>query len=269
MGMALLFILSQLIAVIVAPSFKNAGMEAFENPNDPMNIVQIFVILLVFTFLILLIAKYRENMVKYIILFFFFIASISIFNGFFYFILPSISTILAFIVAVAMLLLLILHPEWYVIDFFSIFMAGGMAAIFAISLSIEYIIIFLIVLAIYDFISVYKTKHMVSLAKTITSSNLPLLLMVPKKMSFSYRKSSIGEGEERDAVYVGLGDFIIPGILITASYMEMGWMGFVATLCGALAGYATLMILINRGPQPGLPFLNGFTLAAYVFAHLL
>ena len=267
-GMAMLFIVSQIIAVVVAPSFKDAGMEAFDNPEDPMNIVQIFAILLVFTIFILIIAKYREKMVKYIILFFFFLASISIFQGFFYFIIPSLSAILAIATSIIMIALLIYHPEWYVIDAFSVFIAGGMAAIFAISLAIEYIVLLLIALAIYDAISVYRTKHMITLAKTIISSNLPLLLMVPKKLSFSYRKSSI-EGEERDAVYVGLGDFIIPGMLVVASYLEMGWLGFIATMCGALLGYAVLMILIARGPQPGLPFLNGFALAAYGIAHLL
>jgi len=267
LGMALLFIVSQLIAVSVAPSFKNAGMEAFENPKDPMNIVQIFIVLLFFTIFILLMAKYKERMVKYIILFFFFTASISIFQAFFFLIIPSISTIIALIVAIIMIILLIYHPEWYVIDTFSIFIAGGIAAIFAISLSIEYIIIFLIALAIYDAISVYRTKHMVTLAKSITSSNLPLLLMVPKKVSFSYMKSDIG-GDERDAVYVGLGDFIIPGILITASYMEKGWIGFSVTLAGALLGYAILMRLIEKGPQPGLPYLNGFALLAYLLLHL-
>jgi len=267
MGMAFLFIISQLIAVMVAPSFKNAGMEAFENPEDPMNIVQIFVVLLVFTIFILLMAKYRERLVRYIILFFFFTASISIFQAFFFLIIPSISTIVAIVVAIVMIILLIYHPEWYVIDTFSIFIAGGIAAIFAISLSIEYIIIFLIALAIYDAISVYRTKHMITLAKSITSSNLPLLLMVPKKASFSYMKSDIGKAE-RDAVYVGLGDFIIPGILITASYLERGWIGFSVTLLGALLGYAFLMHLIERGPQPGLPYLNGFALIAYALLHL-
>ena len=266
-GMAFLFVISQLIAVFVAKPFKEAGFEAFENPSDPMNIIQLFAVLLVFTLFILIMAKYKEEMVKYVILFFFFMASLSIFQAFFYFVSASFSFFLALIISIAMLILFIKHPEWYVIDFFGVFLAGGIAAIFAISLSIEYILLLLIALAIYDALSVYKTRHMVKLAETITSSNLPLLMIVPKKSSFSYLKSKFGK--ERDAVYMGLGDLIIPGILIAAAYLEKGLLGFTATLGGALIGYMLLMFLISKGPQPGLPYLNGGAILAYVMVHFL
>lgn len=265
--MSFLFIISQLIAVSIAQPFKKAGFEAFENPENPMNIVQIFAVIIVFTLLILVIAKYKEEMVKYIILFSFFLASLSIFQAFFYFIESSFSLLFSLIVSITMLLLLIKHPEWYVIDFFGVFLTGGISAIFAISLSIEMIILFLIVLAVYDAIAVYKTRHMVKLAKTIADSNLPLLMIVPKKASYSYIKSKIGG--DRDAVYVGLGDLIIPGILITASYLEHGMNGFAFTLAGALAGYFLLMRLIEKGPQPGLPYLNGGAIIAYAILQFL
>lgn len=266
-GMSLLFITSQLIAVSIAQPFKKAGFSAFENPENPMNIVQIFAVIMVFTLFILIIAKYKEEIVKYIILFSFFLASLSIFQAFFYFIEASLSLLFSLIVSITMLVLLIKHPEWYVIDFFGVFLTGGISAIFAISLSIEMIILFLIVLAVYDAIAVYKTKHMVKLAETIADSNLPLLMIVPKKASYSYIKSKIGK--DKDAVYVGLGDLIIPGILITASYIEHGINGFALTLGGALAGYLLLMKLIEKGPQPGLPYLNGGAIIAYAILHFL
>ena len=92
-------------------------------------------------------------------------------------------------------------------------------------------------------------------------------MMVPKTSSFSYLKGKFGK--ERDAVYMGLGDMIIPGILITASYMQYGIYGFILTLVGALAGYALLMFLIARGPQPGLPYLNGGAVLAYAILYFL
>ena len=266
-GMAMLFILSQLVGMIVAEPFKEAGFSAFPEPDNPMNIVQIFVVLIVFTMLILLIAKYKEKLVKYVILIAFFLASISIFQAFFYFVNESLASLLALITAIVMLILLIIHPEWYVIDTFGIFLAGGISAIFAISLATKYIILLLVALAVYDFISVYKTKHMVELAKAITSDNLPLLMIFPKKTDFSYMKSEFGK--ERDAIYMGLGDIIIPGILIIASYMEKGIAGFIATLIGALVGYSILMFQISKGPQPGLPYLNAGVIAGYIIIHFL
>ncbi|RLF33474.1 MAG: hypothetical protein DRN07_02505 [Thermoplasmata archaeon] len=268
LGMALLFIATQLIAVFVAPPFKEAGFETFENPDDPLNIIYIFFVILAFTAVILLIARYRKDAVKYLILLLFFISALSIFDAFFYFLNSSFSSILALAVALGMLVLLIKHPEWYVVDFFGVFLAGGIAALFAISLSIELIVIFLVALAVYDALSVYKTKHMVTLAETLTSSNLPLLLVVPKKASFSYKKPH-SFGGERDAVYMGLGDLIIPGILITFAYLEKGLPGFGVTLLGALVGYVILMLLVARGPQPGLPYLNGGAIIAYALVHFL
>lgn len=255
-GMLILFILSQFVAALIAPSFQEEGFQTFEDPDNPLNILYIFSVIIVFTLIILVIAKYKENYVKYIILLFFFLASISIFEAFFYFLLPNYALHLGLIVGAFMLLLLVIYPEWYVIDIFGVFLAGGIAAIFSISLSVELILIFLVLLSFYDLISVFKTKHMITLAESLTSSQLPLLMIIPKKATFSYlRPQKITH--QKDAIYMGLGDFIIPGWLIAYSYLEYGSLGFLLTLCGAIFGYLLLMSRVRKGPQPGLPYLNG------------
>ena len=260
-GMALLMIASMFVASFIAEPFKEEGLQAFRNPNDILNIVQIFVVIIIFTIFILIIAKYKEEIVKYIILFVFFITALSIFQAFFYFI--PYSFFISLFISSIMLFLLIKHPEWYVIDTFGIFIAGGIAAIFAISLSIWLIILLLIVMAIYDAISVYKTKHMISLAKSITSSNLPLLMIFPKSKEYSYLKHEDIESKEKDAIYMGLGDVIIPGILVSHAYMQSVF-AFILTLIGTLIGYAILMILIKKSPQPGLPYLNTGAIIGYL-----
>lgn len=263
-GMAFLMIASMLVASFVAKPFKEQGLQAFENPNSILNIVQIFIIIIIFTIFILILAKYKENLVRYIILFIFFITALSIFQAFFYF-LPYpffVSLAISFI----MLILLIKHPEWYVIDFFGVFLAGGIAAIFAISLSIELIIILLIIMAIYDAISVYKTKHMITLAKSVTTSNLPLLMVFPKDTKYSYKGEKNFGG--KDAVYMGLGDIVVPGMLVAAASMQ-SMAAFFLTLAGIVAGFAVLMILIEKGPQPGLPYLNAGAIAGYAIYLLI
>lgn len=264
LGIAIIFILSQLVSVFVAIPFKEAGFRVFENPENPTNIFQIFLILLIFTVILLLIAKYKENLIRYIILSFFFLTSLTIFQALFYLINKDLSFLFSLIISISMLILFIKYPEWYVIDFFAIFLAGGISAMFAISIAIPYIILLLIILAIYDAISVHKTKHMVRLAETIVTTNLPLLVIFPRKTKYSYLKSKFAD---KEAVYMGLGDIIIPGILISASYMEKGLFGFVATLAGALLGFFILMKLISKSPQPGLPYLNGGVILAYIIAH--
>jgi len=269
-GMALLMILTMLIAAFTVEPFKKEGMQAFKNPNDVMNIVQVFLIMIVFTIFILIAAKYKEDVVRYVVLFIFFLAALSIFDAFLYSI--PYSFFISLTISIAMLYLLIKYPEWYVIDSFGVLLAGGVAAIFAISLSTWLIIILLVSLAIYDALSVYKTKHMISLAKSITSSNLPLLMIFPKNRKFSYLEKKDIEGDEKDAIYMGLGDAIIPAILVAHSYME-SVQAFILTMVGTMIGYAFLMHLIKKGPQPGLPYLNAGAILGYViyliYPHLL
>lgn len=59
-----LFVLIDSLALLVARPFEAAGMVAFENPNDPMNIVFFFLTLLLFTVAILLIAKFLEKTIN-------------------------------------------------------------------------------------------------------------------------------------------------------------------------------------------------------------
>ena len=67
--MGLFFIIIHGLAMLLTGTFKDAGMEAFEDPDNPMNIAYIFVIILVFTVVILLIAKFwKKQMIQIIIL---------------------------------------------------------------------------------------------------------------------------------------------------------------------------------------------------------
>ena len=59
--MGCLFVLIDFLALLVAGPFEAAGAVAFENPNDPYNLAYFFLILLVFTAAILLIARYWKK----------------------------------------------------------------------------------------------------------------------------------------------------------------------------------------------------------------
>ncbi len=253
------FVISQLLACLVANSFHEEGYK-IENPESPSNIFVIIFSILIFTFIILLISKYVEKIVKYIFYLFFFITSISIFDAFFHFINRNYSYLLAIIFSIIMVILIIKYPKWYLVNIFGIFLASGITAIFS-SLPIAYIIIILLALAIYDFISVYKTKHMIKLAKSALSTNLPLLLIFPKRLRRKHGR--------KDAIYMGLGDVVIPGMLITASYINNGFTALIFTLCGAIAGLILLIFLVSRAPQPGLPFLNSGAIIGYAIFYFL
>jgi len=165
--------------------------------------------------------------------------------------------------------------------------AGSLIAILGISFAILPAFILLIALLIYDAIAVYGTKHMVSLAEVVTDMKLPILMVMPESSGYDYTQAPTLAAqraqpvEERQALFMGLGDVVIPGTLVASALVWLPSAPHVlglganvvlslATLLGSVIGYGVLMTLVLRGnPQAGLPLLNGGALAGYVLAYLL
>lgn len=278
--MGFLFIVIPGLALLIAGPFEAAGIKAFENPDDPMNLVYIFIILLVVTALILLIAKFwKKQLIQVIILFAIGYTSVYVFYPLFAIVVSDfISVILSIAVAVVLVLTLFKYPEWYVIDVCGIIIGAGAIAIFGASLGVSLVIILLIALAIYDAISVYKTKHMIDLADTVMDLKLPVLLVVPKIRHYSLIKETkrlkekLKNGEERDAFFMGLGDIVMPGILVAASFhfIDNGLPIALSVIIGTLVGFTLLMTFVMKGkPQAGLPFLGGGAILGYVVSSYL
>lgn len=285
--MAAIFVVSQLGALLMVSSALGEENQAFEDPNDPLIPVYYAVAIVLFTFIVLyIIKKKRDDIVRFVFLG---AVGFTIFYVIFLVALIFDTGPLALIVSVALAAVLIYYlvkkPEWYVVDATGMLMAVGVIGILGISLNILPVIILLIVLAVYDAISVYGTKHMVALADGVTSMRLPILLVIPKKRGYSYLdqkplRQQLEEGDEREAMFMGLGDVIIPGILVASSfyYLSGDHVGGVpgnlivalGAMVGTLAGFAVLMRFVLKGnPQAGLPLLNSGAVLGYVAAYLL
>jgi presenilin-like A22 family membrane protease len=259
---------------------KNLFQPTFENASDPVNVLYIFVIIIVMTVIILIIARYwKKQVIQAIILFAIGYTAFFIFVPLFGFLPEMLSIVVSLIIAVALVVALYKYPEWYVIDLCGVIVGAGAIAIFGISLSILLVIILLVVLALYDAISVYQTKHMIDLADTVMDLKLPVLLVVPKIRRYSLIKETkslkekLKEHEERDAFFIGLGDIVMPGILVVAAYHNIpnGLPVALAVLAGTLIGFLVLMTFVIKGkPQAGLPLLCsgailGYLISSYVF----
>ncbi len=297
MLMGSLFVIIHSLAILVTQPFLDAGVQpAFDDPNNPLNIVYIFVILLAFTLVILLIAKfYKKQLIQFIILGAMGYTAAYVLYPLVSLVIPNflsinmplgnntylaipISIIIAIILAITLVIVLYKYPEWYVIDITGIIIGAGAIAIFGMSLGILLVLIFLIALAIYDAISVYKTKHMIELADTVMDLKLPVLLVIPKKSNYSLIKETkrlkeqIKEGEERDAFFMGLGDIVMPGILVAATYNSIpnGLPVSIGVIIGTLVGFAFLMHFVLKGkPQAGLPLLCSGAIIGYIISSLV
>jgi len=285
-SMGLLFLIVYGLVILLANPFVSEGgiSPAFEDTNDPMNIVILFAMMLLFTLVILLIAKFwKEKVIQFIIL-----GAVG-YTSFYAFFIPLFSIILpvnsfeiilliSLVCAILLIMALYKYPEWYIIDISGIIVGVGAIIIFGISLGILLILILLVVLAIYDAISVYKTKHMIDLADTVMDLKLPVLLVIPKIRSYSLIKETkrlkekLEEKEERDAFFMGLGDIVMPGILVGATYSspDNGLLVALGVIVGTLVGFSVLMYFVMKGkPQAGLPSLCGGAIAGYIFASLI
>lgn len=284
-GMALIFIIVHGLALLLAPMFP-AEYRAFEDADDPINpIIYVFLLLLITALVLVLIRLGRLRFIQLIFLSAVFITSIFVFLPLLYLAIPVASVVLVLSLTLASLLvaLLVLRPEWYVIDLVGVIVGAGVAAILGMSLGILPTFILLLALAVYDAISVYKTKHMLTLAEGVTSLKLPVLFVIPKKKGFSMEslegKRITEEGEEREAVFMGVGDAVIPAVLVVSSLMFLPEEGIVAfsnllvalgTMAGSFIGYLLLMCLVMRGrPHAGLPLLNGGAILGYIATYLL
>ncbi len=285
--MGLVFVAAQLGALVMVSSVLGAQYAAFENPNDPMIPILYILAMVLFTFLVLyIIKKHRENIVRLV-----FLGAVAF--TIFYVVLVTMylvdTGLIALSVAIAVTAVityfLVKKPEWYVIDAAGAIVAVGVIGIFGISLDILPVMVLLIVLAVYDAISVYGTKHMVALADGVTQMRLPILLVIPKKKDYSYLnqkplKQQLDEGSEREAMFMGLGDIIIPGVLISSAFyflpsdLVAGVPGrllvSLGTLIGSVVGFGVLMRFVLKGnPQAGLPLLNGGAIIGYIVSYIL
>jgi presenilin-like A22 family membrane protease len=294
--MGLLFVVIHGIALSLVSPFEDAGMQAFEDSDDPVNIVYILAIMLVFTLAILLIAKFwKKNIIQIMILFAIGYTAAYVFYpllfnllsglpGFWIslgdgsFLIIGLADVLSIVLAIGLVYILYRYPEWYIIDLSGIVVGSGAIAIFGISLGVNLVLILLIILAIYDAISVYKTKHMVDLADTVMDLKLPVLMVIPKIRNYSLIKETkslkqkIEDKEERDAFFLGLGDIVMPGILVIACYVNIpnGLPIALSVMAGTLVGFTALMTFVLKGnPQAGLPLLCSGAILGYVISSLI
>jgi presenilin-like A22 family membrane protease len=279
LAMPLLLLAVEIGALLLAFPVQASGVTAFEDPTAVENPVIFIAILLGFTAILLVLIRY--NLKKVIAA----LIGISIFLTFGYIFTAIVytlmgetgpATVIVLVLAILSTALLYKFPEWYVIDALGILIGSGVAAIFGASLDILPVLLLLVLLAVYDAISVYKTKHMITLAEGVIDLKTPILFVVPKRRDYSFLKEGIGklgDGGERAAFIIGMGDMIMPSMLVvSANVFLQGWrfgglvnLPALGAIIGSLAGMGVLLWFVMSGkPQAGLPPLNGGTILGFL-----
>jgi len=285
-------------ALTLAPLFEEEGMQAFEDPESLLNPLMYLGIVLLMTGIILALIKFgMDGLIKVFILVVVLITLVYVFApmlgsfGWDSISMSILGTIeiewlIAFIIAIILTTVLTLFPEWYVVDIIGVLLGAGVCTIIGISLGVLPVLILLIALAVYDAWAVYSTKHMVDLADSVLELRLPILLVIPRRRGYSFLeqkglKEQLEEDEERDAMFMGLGDIILPGVLSVSALTFLpsdggllssgnGLAVALFTLAGLVIGFSFLMKKVMEGkPQAGLPCLNGGAIGGYIIGYLI
>ncbi len=301
--MGVIFVGTILLAMLLAEALHTEIPPAFENPDDPTNPLLYLVLVIVFTFAILLVAKLGlQKIIQYVILGAVFLTLAYVYQPMLVQI-PGVSftaSLGASLVGSGVLVgLLYYYPEWYVVDLAGIATAAAATGLFGFSFGIVPALVLLVAFAVYDFIAVYRTKHMIDLADQVMDLRLPVMLVIPKVRGYSFLEGARFKDPDRideppwrvapepseddgsrDALFMGLGDIVIPGVLVvssliflrdqTATVEQAAGLApelFVAlsTLVGATLGFGVLMWAVLKGkPHAGLPALNGGALIGFL-----
>jgi presenilin-like A22 family membrane protease len=292
-GMSALFLASIGLAMVFSYTFAALDIRAFKDPTSLANPLIYLAIVVAFTAVILLIVKYAKRIwIKYIVL-------ASVLTTIYYVVAPLVSAatgspafgfglagVVGAVVSVGLTVLLWSYPEWYVIDAVGVVVAAGAAGIFGISFGLLPCILLLVVFAVYDAIAVYRTKHMLDLADSVLELRLPIMFVVPKTKGYSFLEETRRVGpaadadakkQPREAMFMGLGDAVIPGVLVVSAMTFLPATTFpnapmlvaLATLVGSFVGFCALMWFVMKGnPHAGLPLLNGGAIAGFLLALL-
>lgn len=303
LGLLALYVGAQAVGLALANPFRSEGLASTSNPQSPTAPLFILAIIVVAPLAILLFARRRGGLaaIRQVILvgiagslyvtlyatFSLFPLGVRLLPPFAAGLVLDPPLALAAAASAGLYLALLMEPQWYVVDLAGFVAGGALIAILGISFGILPAFILLAALMVYDAIAVYRTKHMVSLADVVTDMKLPILMVMPDAAGYDYTQArSLNEQrqqpvEERAAMFMGLGDVVIPGTLVVSSFVwlpvapAIGGVGAnllvaIAALLGSLGGYGVLMRLVARGnPQAGLPFLNGGAIVGYAIAYLL
>ncbi len=246
--LSVFYILTGLLAFVLAPYYAGAGMQAFEDTSSVSNSVYYMGMILGFTAIVLILARIKKGLLRLV---FYSLLGVTYFYAF----LPFIG-VLSAIPSAALLAALIKTRHWIVVNISAILIGGAITAIFGISMEPLPVIVLLVALAVYDYIAVYKTRHMVTLADSVSELKIPVVYIIP--------------GKERDAI-MGVGDAVMPNILAVSALIFNSCI-YQAALT-FLAGYVGLILLLrmverSEKAHPGLPILNSLAIAGFLLGFM-
>jgi len=167
-----------------------------------------------------------------------------------------VSSIVALGIAFILGILKVVKPNVVIHNFTELFVYSSIAAIFAPMMNILSASILLVLISIYDMIAVWKTKHMIKMAKFNAQAKMFAGLLVPY-------------GKDKTAI-LGGGDI---GFTLLFSGVVLIKLGVVAALITSFFTTVALFLLFMYSKKdkfyPAMPFLSAGCFLGFLIGYLI
>lgn len=261
-----IFLLAQFIGIVIlykyidpVKSAESGKMKFKELPfgerpplEEKTSFVPIIIAVIIGTVILLLLIKYNLTLVWK--LWFLLAVVFSLTFAWSIFIRKEIALFLALVFG----LWKIFRPNVWVHNLTELFIYGGLAAIFVPLFNLWSIIILLILISAYDAYAVWKSKHMITLAKSQTKAKIFAGLLIPYKLGkISGKAPPKRKLKKIRTAILGGGDIGFPLIFAGVILKEFGlWQSLIIPF-GAVLGLAFLLWKGNENKfYPAMPFIS-------------
>ena len=165
-------------------------------------------------------------------------------------------------------------PTVWVHNILMILGLSGAAGFFGLGFTPSIVVALLLIFSAYDFIAVYKTKHMILMAKEMIEKKVILGFIIPKEVKyFKDRLAQIKgpNGYPGNFMILGGGDIIFPSLL-AVSVIPSGFLNSLIivlfSFLGSLVSYWLFVQQTEKDPIPALPPIALFSIIGYLITLL-
>ena len=272
-----MFLIIQVLALIVGWKL----IQQVELPKPPetatelvIQIAPMLIALLIATVFMLLFIKYLKGPTSSKLFFalILFVGINIVFSAF----LPSLIALIltGFIIAARFM-----KPNVFIHNIAFFIALAGVGARLGTLLPVLAIIVLLILLSIYDFIAVFKTKHMVTMFKGMLKQGMPMGIVITENpMQFAHDIGKVSATKLRqtkkklDFIMLGGGDLAFPALFAVAALTQFGLLEALGVIVGAVGGIILIHTLIVKKEfkaLPALPPIAAFSILGFLISLLL
>jgi presenilin-like A22 family membrane protease len=250
-----LFLMAQLIGLVIVNIYTIEeqelpyGIEKPQVEKEEVSFIPLIIFILIATGLFLLLIRFKATRLWRFWFFISVVFCLLIAFGAF------LNEIIALVLAVFFGSYKIFRPNIIVHNFTELFIYGGLAAIFVPILNVFSVSILFILIIIYDMVAVWKTKHMIKMAKFQGKLKIFTGLLIP------YKKGT---------AILGGGDIGF-SLLFAGTVLKYGgfFNGFLVSLFAGLGLLFLLLIAKKKKFYPAMPFIGAGCFIGYLIGMLI